>query len=280
MDIRIPGSSRKTVHFPRWGLALFSVIGAIGIVWMWMRYQAIKDLPQVKAQIERIKEIWNDKINVHGRKIQPEFHGLRLFITRDEVYQIVGESNTRAFTTEIPEVTGILIERNMDASNYGYDAWDAKGNGIKRRRNLWSSTSYSEVFSKLNPWLGKVMTSMSIVAPGKEIISAVSCYFFGEIFYKMRIDYEWGYSIEVSWEQFLEPSARAYGWRSLGPNESYHDVVSANDGVTSVIFMRTYHPDSDPMYGSTYVYSVIYQNNKIANDVENARGARFPTQKF
>ena len=249
----------------------------LAVVWAWIRYQAIKGTPEWKSAIERLKAVWDDKVNVFTREIQPEFYGLKLFMTRDEVYQLVGKSNTREFTTEIPEVRGILIEGSMLADDYGYDAWDGSGNGVRWKTNFWGSTYGGDSF-KDNPWLRKVTTSMS--ASGKQIISSVSCFFFGEIFYKMRIDYEWGYSTEVSWEQFLEPSARAYGWKSIGPNELYPDVVSANDGVTSTIFMKTYHPDSDPMYGNTYVYSVIYQSNKIANDVEKTHKLHFPTQKF
>ena len=113
MDISIPESSKKRGHFLRWGLALFLVIGVIGIAWMWMRYQAIKDLPQVKTQIEKIKDIWNDTINVVDKEIRPEFLDLKLLTARDDVYRVVGKEHTREFVTEIPQVKGILIERHV-----------------------------------------------------------------------------------------------------------------------------------------------------------------------
>lgn len=322
MEVNIPCGSRSKRYLP-W---LFLALVVAGIAWVWVRYQAVKDLPEMREAIEKVKAAWDDQINVRDRKIQPEFHGLRLFMTREEIYQLAGKENTREFTTEIPEVRGVLIERDMHARNYGYDAWDKNGKGVTWKWSFWRiGGSYEGEGFKSNLWMEKIDREIDIAL--EKIVVSVWCYFFGDLFYKMKIVFSPQYAQQVTWERFLDPTLKFYNFTVNCPKGQkscfYPSPIVFNDGRNNLKMDRTDYSESGLSQQYSYLihllnleaetldlkgdsmgalqkrqqieliqleerlgsfagqyYLVVYENNKIAKDIEHAHAAHFRAPEF
>ena len=313
----------EKIRSGRLWLGIFFLLFAIGFAWLWSKYPIIKaNWPEIKIQLQRIKAIWKNEINVLDAEIKKEFFGLRLLITKSEVYQIIGSENFGEFKTDQPNVTGIILEREMRASNYGYDYWDKNGKGRNLKSNFWGYPSTKGEDVKPNPWIERINMELGGMADAG--IKEVLLYFFGNIFYKIMIIYAPPYTNQVPWERFTEPTLKTYKLSAKSPSTG----LLFNDGNTSLIMTLsnqniwfhyelgistdttaqlellnlqadTYRLQGDDMKAllkqqemewihlqerlrnpTDEYYYVIYQNNRIAQDVEKLRDSNLPVPKL
>jgi len=279
MQIIKPSISKRRRVFRL--VVTITILALLGF-WIWTRYAVIKtNWPFFKGQVERTKAILNNEINVLNRKIDPNFFGMKLFMQKNEFFKLIGEENTRPIEVEIPELSGVLVEHSMLDINYGYDFWDKKNGQGRMNRQLgffeaYDPDSYGASSWKDNPWIQGPNSQI----PRVEELQNISCYFFRDVLYKIQIEYGYYHdNFETRWRQFVEPTFRSYGFSLQCPdgtsNCNLSQQLHLNDGTTNLSFYRfhDYVHDADS-------YEVIYENNKVAKDVEEAKKAHFSGPKF
>jgi len=249
--------------------------------WVWTRYTFVKaHLPYFKTQVERAKGILNDDINVFNKQINPGFNGLRLFMTTDELYRLVGKENTRSEPEtegyagtpeiEIPELRVIIIERTMHSYNYLPSELDEYG--VKLPALNWENGSWD----KDNPWIKQLDDKTYKITQ----LQNFYCHFFKGVLYRINITYGFSWdNRDLRWRQFVEPTFLQYGLPVKCPDAvpdcTLAPLLVLNDGITKLSFLR------DIQYGDKGdTYFVTYENNKIAKAVEEAKKAYFTGPKF